>query len=230
VHKLKLSFKLIYKLIVVGILCLLSSTEEIAAAESQINITGIKSKAGQLAVSFEAYDFLAGKAIEFLNKGFTLKLNYTIELWKSRSFWFDEPVVQRKIEHIIIYDLVRREYSCFRKVGEKISQETLFKIEQLVDWATKFMDVEISQLEKLQRNVFYYYSLNAELNMLTADDIKDLRLWFSNIENTRASESNSSSLSNIFLNIVADFLVSQQVVRLKTVSEKFRITADYIKF
>jgi hypothetical protein len=91
------------------------------------------------------------------------------------------------------------------------------------------MDVEISQIEKLQKNVLYYYSINAELNMLTADDIKDLRLWFSDIENTRASESNSSSLSNIFLNIVADFLVSQKVVRLKTVSEKFRITEWFTK-
>jgi hypothetical protein len=208
---------------------LFSNTGDIAAAESQINITGSKVKAGRLIIGFEAQNFLAGKAIEFLNKGFTLKVSYTIELWKSRSFWFDKPVAQRKIEHVIIYNLVRREYSCFRKVGDKISEETLFKIEQLVDWATKFMDVEISQIEKLQKNVLYYYSINAELNMLTADDIKDLRLWFSDIENTRASESNSSSLSNIFLNIVADFLVSQKVVRLKTVSEKFRITEWFTK-
>jgi hypothetical protein len=91
------------------------------------------------------------------------------------------------------------------------------------------MDVEISQIEKLQKNALYYYSINAELNMFTADDIKDIRLWFSDIENARASESSSSSLSNIFLNIVADFLVSQKVVRLKTVSEKFQVTAWFTK-
>ena len=229
-HKLKLSFKLIYKLIVVGILCLLSNTGEIAAAESQIKITGSRVKAGQLSVSFETHNFLAGKAIEFLNKGFTIKINYTIELWKSRGFWFDEPVERRKIEHVITYDIIRKEYSCFRKIGEKISEETIFKMQQIIDWATKFMDVEISQIEKLPKKPFYYYSINAELKMLTADDIKDIRLWFDDFESKRASESSSHSLSNIFLNMIANLLVSQKVVRLKAGSEKFQITEDYIKF
>jgi hypothetical protein len=226
VHKLKLSFKLLYKLIVVGILCFLSSTEEIAAAESQIEIIGSKNKAGQLAVSFEVHDFLTGKAIEFLNKGFTLKINYTTELWKSHSFWFDELVAQRKIESVITYDIVRREYSVFRKEGEEISEKTFFKMEQIVDWATKLMDVEIFQIDKLQKKAFYYYSINAELRMLTADDIKDLQRWFSDLESKKASESGSHSLSNIFLNVIAEFLVSRRVVRLKTESKKFRITAD----
>ena len=237
-HKLRLSFKLIYKLIVftsftndfvlwVGILFLFSSTGDIAAAERQINITGSKVKAGQLTVSFETHNLLAGKAIEFLHKGFTLKLSYTIELWKSRSFWFDEPVAQREIKHVITYDIVRREYSVFRKIGEEISEETVFKMEQMVDWVTKLMDVEISQIEKLQKEAFYYYSIDAELKMLTADDIKDLQRWFGNFKSKKASESDSHSLSNIFLNIIADFLVSQKVVRLKTESEKFQIMVNY---
>jgi len=214
----------------VGILCLLSNTGEIAAAESQIKITSSKVKAGQLVVSFEAHNFLAGKAIEFLNKGFTIKINYTIELWKSRGFWFDEQVERRKIEYVITYDIIRQEYSYFRKIGEKISEETIFKMQQIVDWATKFMDVEISPIKQLQKNPFYYYSINAELKMLTANDIKDIRLWFDDFESKRVSENSSHSLSNIFLNMIANLLVSQKVVRLKTESEKFQITADYINF
>ena len=209
-----------------GILCLLSNTGDITAAESQIKITGSKVKAGQLIASFEAHNFLAGESIELLNKGFTLKLNYTIELWKSRGFWLDEPVARQKIEHVITYDIVRREYSAFRKIDEEISEETIFKMQQIIDWATKFMDVEISQIAKLQKKPFYYYSINAELNMLTVADLKDLlRLWRIGQESKR-----KFSLSNFFLRILIKRLVSQNVVRLKTESEKFQITEDYIKF
>jgi hypothetical protein len=207
---------------------LLFSGEETSAAESKIQITNSKIKEGQLVVSFEAQNFIAGKAIEFLNSGFTLKLNYIIELWKSHSFWFDKPIAQRKIEHIITYDIIRREYSTLRKIEEEISTETMFKIEQIVEWTTKFIDVEISQFENLQKDASYYYSINAELNMLTVDDFKDLRLLWRKEREERKSEAGFlGSLSNIFLGLFFDIVVSQNVVRLKTESEKFQITEDF---
>jgi len=174
-------------------------------------------------ISFEAQNFLAGRALEYLNKGFTVQLNYTIELWKSRGFWFDRPITQQKLEHIITYDIVRREYSVFRKIDKEISEKTIFKIEPLIDWVTKFMEIGISKIKKLQDKSFYYYSINAELKMLTADDLKDLQLWLSGIEDETKSTDKSRSLSSIFIGIVTDFLVSQKSIKLKMESEKFQI-------
>lgn len=213
-RRLKLSLKLLYKLAVVGFLCLLSNTEEIAAAESRIEITGSKIKAGKLTVSFEARNLLSGKALEFLNKGFTLRLNYVVELWRSRSFWFDKLEAKREIEHIIAYDIVRREYSGLRRIGERISRKTAFKVERIVEWTTRLTGVEISQIDRLQEKAFYYYSISAELKMITADDIRDLRRWFSGFEEEG---------ENILLRIITEFLVSQKAIRLKTESEKFHL-------
>jgi len=226
VQKLKLSLELKYKLIVVCILCLLFITQEISAAESQIHITSNKIKAGQLVISFEAQNFLVEKAIEFLDSGFTLKINYTIELWKSHGFWFDEPVAQQKIEHIITYDLVRMEYSTLRKIGEEISEEMMFKIERIVEWATKFIDAEIAPIKNLPQKAFYYYSINAELNMLTVDNLKDLQLLFQKGQESKKKSGVSflRFISNIFVGLFFDVVVSQNIVRLNTESEKFQLT------
>lgn len=222
-QEIKPSLKFIFKISIIVILYLLFSIGKISADESQIQIIGNTINAERLAVSFQAQNFLTEKAIEFLNKGFTLQINYTIELWKSRSFWFfDKPLTQKKIEHIIRYDIFRKEYSCLQKIEEEISEKTVFKIERIVDFTTKFMNIEMADIKNLQNKSDYYYSINAELKMLTADELKDLQRWFRELESER-EESKSNSLSDIFMRIITDFFVSQKVEKLRTESEKFRI-------
>ncbi|MGB9596587.1 MAG: DUF4390 domain-containing protein [Candidatus Poribacteria bacterium] len=222
--KLVLSFKLLYRITVIGILCIFANTAEVSSAENTVRIIQNCILKGNLAMKFQADDIFDQKVMKFLNRGFTVRVEYNIELWQKRGYWFDSLRSQRSISYQINYDPIEKIYQCQRfQNGLKVTTKSDKQIDNLARWiVSPDLYLVFGPIDQLSLNDRYYYNIEVLVATLTAENVRDLRKWLGDFGEQGEQ---SSSFSKTAVNMIIDFLSSRNHKRFSTRSEQFYISA-----
>ena len=219
-RKFLLTIKLLYRVIALGILCLFANTNEIAQAETSIKLIQNGVLKGNLVMQFKVDELFNEKVIKFLNRGFTIRLDYNVELWKKRGYWFDSLNNQQNISYEIFFDVLEKRFLCRKiKQNNTIESRTEKQLNKLIQWLTEQDSLLIiAPLEELELSSQYYYNIEIIIATLTADNIKDLQRWMGEFDKKGEQP---SSFARTSFKVVADFLSSRNHKRISIRSEAF---------
>jgi len=155
----------------------------------------------------------------FLERGFTVRIDYTIELWKSRTLWFDKLETQEQVQCELNYDILNRIYKCTIGRTDKIEPRKESELSKVIEWATKIDSLEILTRQELDLRGHYYYTIKTDIATLTMQDIQDLQRW---LEDDSDSDQNGElSISRATFSLVTAFLSAKNHRKFSMESRKF---------
>lgn len=219
-QKIVLAIKLLYRIAMIGFLCLFANAGEVAAAENTIKIVQNGIIKGNLVMRFQANDVFSEKVVKFLNRGFTVKMEYNIELWRSRDYWFDRLDSQQNIGYEISFEPLEKQYRCIKtRNGITIASRIEKQLAKVASWVTMPDNpLNIAPLATLDPESRYYYNIELLIATLTTENIKDLQRWMGEFEE---KDEEPSSLAKTSFKVVADFLSSRNHKRISLRSGRF---------
>jgi hypothetical protein len=198
----------------------LTSLNTAKASESPITIVRNHLSEDFLLLSFKVNgdEVFTSQTIMFLERGFTIRIDYTVELWKSRSFWFDKLEAQEQIRCELNYDIINRIYKCIINRTDKIEPRKENELSKVIEWATKMDSLKILTRQELDSKGHYYYTIKADIATLTAQDIQDLQRW---LESDSEDKEGEFSISRATFSIVTAFLSAKNHRKFSMESPKF---------
>ncbi len=200
----------------------------VSAADLSIGVlqNGILNK--NLVMQFQAKEVFTEKVIKFLNRGFTVRIDYTIELWQSRKFWFDRLDSQHVISYQIDFELFEKRYACSKLRGSKVIESKLDrKLDEIVLWTTRPESLlTITSADRLDQGASYYYNMEVLIATPTTENLKRLQERLSKSEE---EEKNLSTLTRATFRIARDYISSKNSKKLAVRSEEFHLR-DLPKF
>jgi len=222
-RKVTLTIKLLYRLTAIGLFCIFASTSEVSAAESIVKVVQNGIIKDNLAMRFQAEDIFNDKVVKFLSRGFTVRVEYTIELWERRSYWFDRLYGQRNISYQIDFEPLEKLYVCSRlQEGSQAMSKTDKQLDRLIKWITHpDLAITFVPLEQLDSGSKYYYNIGILVATLTAENVKDLQKWMSEFGE---HEEQTSSFAKTTFKVVMDFLSSRNHKKYSVKSDEFYLS------
>ncbi len=174
-----------------------------------------------LVMQFQAEGVFTERVIRFLTRGFTVKIEYTIELWKSRKWWFDSLDTQHIIRYQIDFEPLEKRYTCLiSEQGKAITSRLEKQLANIIQYTTRpELPLIISPIAKLDRKSNYYYNIVVSVATLTAENINDLRKWV----RFGGKEKKTSTLTKTSFKLAKDAISARHRKRVSTRSQKFRL-------
>lgn len=190
------------------------------AAEASIKVTQNAIIKGNLMMQVQAEELFTEKVIKFLDRGFTIRLDYRIELWKRRPFWFDSLESQHNISYQISFDPLEKRYVSHKsQEGTAVSSKIDKQQDKIIEWATQTEPpLNIISVEQLDQTARYYYNIEITVSTLTTENIKDLQRWLGEFDE---KEEESSTVTKTVFKVAADFISSRNNKKLSARSKQF---------
>ncbi len=213
--------KIISSIIVVSLLCLLVYVDDARADDISVKVIENGILEGNLVMQFQAEEVFTEKVIKFLTRGFTVKIEYTIELWKSRKWWFDRLDTQHSIRYQIDFEPLEKRYTCLiSEQGKAITSKLERQLANIIQYTTRpELPLIIRPAVKLDEKSSYYYNIIISVATLTAENISDLRKWIRFGE----KEKETSTLTKTSFKLAKDAISSRHRKRVSTRFDKFRL-------
>jgi len=219
-RKLALTIRLLYRLLVIGLLCLFANVDDVCAAEASIKLVQNGILKDNLVMQFHAEEVFTEKVTKFLNRGFTVRIQYRVELWRRRRYWFDHLDTQHSISYQINFVPLEKRYVCLKsQQGSAITSKMDRQLDKIIQWTTlPDPPLIILPVEQLNPKTEYYYNIEILTATLTGENIKDLRKWLSGEENE------DSTLTNTTFRVAKDFISSRNQKKHLVRTDKFRLS------
>jgi len=207
------------------LLCLFAS---VSAADLSISVLQNGLLNDNLVMQFQAKEVFTEKVIKFLNRGFTVRIDYTIELWQSRKFWFDRLDSQHTISYQIDFELFEKRYTCSKLRKDKVIESRLDrKLDEIVLWTTRpESPMIITSSDQLDQDANYYYNMEILIATPTTENLKRLQ---ERLSESGEEEKNVSTLTKATFRIARDYISSKNSKKLAARSEEFHLR-DLPKF
>lgn len=130
---------------------------------------------GELRCSVIVDGVLDEQARETIEQGGTSALDYTVELYRERSGWFDALVTTRALPFRISYDAFERKYRL-------LSEDIRMKSEQFTDVAdqcTRIAELTLGLTEELdlEPEGTYYIVVRGQYQPVATETLEELRTW-----------------------------------------------------
>jgi|GEM_PF-1737721 len=211
----------LYSILAIGLLCLLANVAGVHAAEASIEVIQNGILKGNLVTQFRAEEIFTEKVIRFLNRGFTVKIEYKIELWQSRRYWFDRLGSQHNISYQIDFEPLEKRYICLKsQEGAAITSKLDQQLDEIIEWTTRpEPPLNVIPLDRLDQEAEYYYSIEILIATLTTENIKHLQKWLEYGEKERET----STITGTSFRLARDFLSSRNRRKISERSEKFHL-------
>ncbi len=215
----------IYLGLFVIMLCLFAS---VSAADLSISVLQNGIVNDNLVMQFQAREVFTEKVIKFLNRGFTVRIDYTIELWQSRRFWFDRLDSQHRISYQIDFELFEKRYTCSKLRESKVIESKLDrKLDEIVLWTTQpGPPLTITSTDRLDRDASYYYNMEILIATPTAENLKRLQ---ERLSESGEEEKGLSTLTKATFRIARDYISSKNSKKVAVRSKEFHLR-DLPKF
>jgi hypothetical protein len=147
------------------------------AAEIRIDRIGATSQ-GFLYLEYELVAPFDGIYFEAIQSGLPTTLNYTIEVWRQRSGWWDKLEDTYEREYRLFHDVLHDEYL----VASRDESQRYSSLDSLTAAVCRFHRRSRQGPEYFSRQLFspdkrYYVVVTATLAPLTVEDLNELDDW-----------------------------------------------------
>jgi len=142
---------------------LLSAAPAVAATDNQKVQVVPLSRDGEILVSFQLAEALTDEMRTAIHSGLTIKFQYTVELRRSATVWFDRKIDSHVVTATVKYDTLTRRYQISRIIDGRIEWADSIDSE---DTAWKELTNDFSRLAlfhgvALEPNGEYYVRVRA---------------------------------------------------------------------
>jgi len=219
-RKVALTIRLLYKIMAIGLFCIFASTSDVSAAENLVEVVQNGILKGNIVMRLQTGEIFTDKVVKFLSRGFTVRVDYSIELWQSRGLWFDRLYSQKNISYQIDFEPIEKRYVCKRfQEGSQVVSKTDKQLDKLIKWITH-PDIPLIfvPVEQLDPESSYYYNIGVLVATLTAENVKDLQKWMGEFGE---QEEQTSSFARTTFKVVMDFLSSRNHKKYTVKSDEF---------
>lgn len=113
-----------------------------------------------------------GKFIDLMRSGFPLRLHYRLELWRSRSGWFNDHVNEAAWDAVVQYDPVADDFVLVRSGGAGIGTRYA-----RVDALARALQVPYKVTLAPKGTGSFYYLCRLEISTLNDTDLREVEQW-----------------------------------------------------
>jgi hypothetical protein len=152
---------------VAGILLLIGATASAAAQDASLTIT---LQNGVPRVQAEAL-LANGKFLGLMRSGFPLRLHYRLELWRTKSGWFDDHMSETAWDVVAHYDPLADDFVVVRTGGISTRYARLEALTQALQIPYKVT------LAPKGGAGGYYYLCRLEISTLNDTDLQEVQQW-----------------------------------------------------
>ncbi len=141
----------------------------------EVTVPDVWRQDGELFCSVSVTDVLDQQARATIEQGGTSALDYTVELYRQRSGWFDALVTSRTLPFRISFDAFERKYRL-------LSDDIRIKSEDfqtVADQCTRLAGVSLGLLEELglEPDGRYYIVVRGRYQPVATETLEELRSW-----------------------------------------------------
>jgi len=154
------------------LLCTFSSS---IAQKNIIHIDSLHIENGKLLANFHIEELFTKSVLESLNKGISIAVIYTINLWRKRPSWFDKSVIIGEFQFKVKYNKFDQRY-IWMSQEERRTTNSLERVHILCSKQTNITIADVNQLEP--ENI-YYITIKGILKPHLINDIEDVKDWLS---------------------------------------------------
>ncbi len=110
-----------------------------------------------------------------IREGGTSALDYTVELYRRRSGWFDSLIETRTFSFRVTYDSFEGKYRLFSEDVRLKSDD----FQRVVDQCTRLPNISFGKLDELNldMNKEYYIVVRAHYQPMSVETLDELRSW-----------------------------------------------------
>ncbi|MBD3181986.1 DUF4390 domain-containing protein [Candidatus Poribacteria bacterium] len=187
-----------------------------------INIVKNEVINGKLAPTFKANGVFTNRVVKYLNRGFTVRIDYKIELWRKRRFWFDSLESQKRLSYQMNFVPLEKRYLCVKyQDGKALESKLDRQQEEIIKWVTQpEPPLKLVNTMELDQKSGYYYNIEVIVATLTTENIEHLQQWLDEFDE---EEEDKSTFTETTLKVAADLLSSRNRKNKTFRSEIFHI-------
>ena len=158
--------KLIRRQIIIILMCFFVSTSVYNSAygyKTNLQKIVIDSTNGNLVVSFKLENVFSSQMKEVVLNGIPITFTYLVALHEIRDFWLDKRIVNLKIDHMMKYNVLKKEFAIKRswQIDAVLITESFDKAQSLM---TEISGLKIIPFNWLENGNRYQIGIKAELS------------------------------------------------------------------
>ncbi|UCE67490.1 MAG: DUF4390 domain-containing protein [Candidatus Zixiibacteriota bacterium] len=139
-----------------------------------LEFSSVEFEGGEIAVTLQVSDSLPVDLVSYIKKGVPISFEYKMELWKSRSGWLDNHIVNNGVTYRLRYDTWEKEYTILTEKSEMIIENHLDKDREATDL------VKSSGLLKMKlKNTTGQFYITGKLTIRTMSlsNLREVESW-----------------------------------------------------
>jgi hypothetical protein len=113
-----------------------------------------------------------GKFLDLMRSGFPLRLHYRLELWRTRSGWFDDHISEAAWDAVVHYDPLADDFVLLRSGGGGIATRYA-RVEALA----RALQVPYKVTLSPKGAGSFYYLCRLEVSTLNDTDLQEVEQW-----------------------------------------------------
>jgi len=145
---------------------------------------------GMLQVDFHADSALTAKLLEGLRRGLTASITYHVQVWQKR--WLSEVAAERRIEWKASFDNWERKYIVVGRGERRLTASAATVREK---WARQ-RGLRLVEMNRLQPGKNYYLTIEALLEPVSKENLREIRGWLAGEVRGAASTSANGDTSD----------------------------------
>ena len=125
----------------------------------------ISKNSQNISLAFDIKGAFTKEIEDAIKSGIPTPFTFIVELYRERSFWFNEKLAELKFKHIVQYDTLKAEYELI--IEEKAAQDKIIKLKdlpQVKEVMSKVEGISVSISETPQKGSKYILKIKAKLD------------------------------------------------------------------
>jgi hypothetical protein len=158
-----LQLKKITKQITIAIFILIFTCNLAEAATASLQNIVLDSRNKNLTLSFKLKDAFSEEMKEIILNGTSITFTFFVELREIKDFWIDKKIVDIKIDHMLKYSVLKKEFVIKRswEIDEVLMTESFAEAQNLM---TAISSLKILPFNWLENGNRYQVAIKAELS------------------------------------------------------------------
>jgi hypothetical protein len=155
--------KQITKQVIISIFIVIFSCNLAQATQASLQNIVLDSKNKNLTLSFKLEDAFSEEMKEVILNGTSITFTFFVELREIKDFWIDKKIVDIKIDHMLKYNVLKKEFAIKRscEIDEVLITESFLEAQNLM---TAIRSLRILPFNWLENGNRYQIAIKAELS------------------------------------------------------------------
>jgi hypothetical protein len=174
-------------------------------ADRGISFTNMRVHEDWLELDFEFEEGFSDEVAETLERGLPATVVYRIELWRSRSRWFDRLEASRFLTFHVEHDPW---IGAYKVRGPAMELRLCPTLTDLADEVLRLEGVRVTLLDRLREGEAHFFALRAEVRPVELEQIREIEAWLEGNLPGEESEKGEGGIWNLperLFGFVADF-------------------------